>query len=43
MMRGFMIPEGLWVERPTFGGPSPGEDPREFLIRSRRYLRGQEA
>ncbi|MCY4617378.1 MAG: hypothetical protein OXD50_02320 [Chloroflexi bacterium] len=42
-VRGLLIPEGFWEGGPTFGGPPPGEDPREFLIRSRRYLRGQEA
>ena len=42
-IRGLLIPEGFWEDGPTFGGPPPGEDPREFLIRSRRYLRGQEA
>ena len=42
-VRGLIIPEGFWQGGPTFGGPPPGEDPREFLIRSRRYLQGQEA
>ena len=42
-IRGLLIPEGFWEGGPTFGGPPPGEDPREFLIRSRRYLQGQEA
>ena len=42
-VRGLLIPEGFWEGGPTFGGPPPGEDPREFLIRSRRYLQGQEA
>lgn len=42
-IRGLLIPEGFWEGGPTFGGPPPGEDPREFLIRSRRYLRGAEA
>lgn len=42
-IRGLLIPEGFWEDGPTFGGPPPGEDPREFLIRSRRYLRGTEA
>ena len=42
-VRGLIIPEGFWEGGPTFGGPPPGEDPREFLVRSRRYLQGQEA
>jgi len=42
-VRGLLIPEGFWQGGPTFGGPPPGEDPREFLIRSRRYLQGVEA
>ncbi len=42
-VRGLLIPEGFWEGGPTFGGPPPGEDPRQFLIRSRRYLQGQEA
>ena len=42
-IRGLLIPEGFWEGGPTFGGPPPGEDPREFLIRSRRYLQGAEA
>ena len=41
-VRGLLIPEGFWGS-PTFGGPPEGEDPREFLIRSRRYLQGVEA
>ena len=42
-IRGLLIPEGFWAGGPTFGGPPPGEDPREFLVRSRRYLQGVEA
>ena len=42
-VRGLLIPEGFWDGGPTFGGPPAGEDPRQFLIRSRRYLQGQEA
>ena len=42
-VRGLLIPEGFWEGGPTFGRPPPGEDPREFLVRSRRYLQGQEA
>lgn len=42
-IRGLLIPEGFWTAGPTFGGPPPGEDPRQFLIRSRRYLQGIEA
>ena len=42
-VRGLIIPEGFWEGGPTFGGPPPGEEPREFLARSRRYLQGQEA
>ena len=42
-VRGLLIPEGFWADGPTFGGPPPDEDPRAFLIRSRRYLQGQHA
>ena len=42
-VRGLIIPEGFWEEGPTFGGPPPGENPQDFLERSRRYLQGQEA
>lgn len=42
-IRGLLIPEGFWEGGPTFGGPPAGEDPREFLVRSRRYLQGIEA
>ncbi len=42
-VRGLLIPEGFWESGPTFGGPPPGEDPREFLTRSSRYLQGLEA
>ena len=41
-IRGLLIPEGFWEGGPTFGGPPPGEDPRDFLIRSRKYLQGAE-